>query len=51
MSDLVLRNICYRYPKTRQMVLHEINAMFREGTVTSIRGQSSQVQVKALYCI
>ena len=26
MSDLVLRNICYRYPKTRQMVLHEINA-------------------------
>ena len=40
MSDLVLRNICYRYPKTRQMVLHEINAMFREGTVTSIRGQS-----------
>lgn len=51
MSDLILRNICYRYPKTRQMVLHEINAMFREGTVTSIRGQSGAGKSTLLYLI
>mgnify|MGYP001049426711 CR=1 FL=1 len=51
MSDLVLKNICYRYPKTKHMVLNEINFTFRKGTVTSIRGQSGAGKSTLLYLI
>lgn len=51
MSDLVLKNICYRYPKTKQMVLSEINTTFRKGTVTSIRGESGAGKSTLLYLV
>lgn len=51
MSDLVLKNICYRYPKTKQMVLNEINTTFRKGTITSIQGQSGAGKSTLLYLI
>lgn len=51
MSGLTLKNICYRYPKTKQMVLNEINITFQKGAVTSICGRSGAGKSTLLYLI
>ncbi len=51
MSDLTLKDVCYRYPKAKRTVLNKINFTFREGTVTAIRGQSGVGKSTLLYLI
>lgn len=51
MPDLTLKNVCYRYPKSKYNVLNGIDATFREGTVTSVRGQSGAGKSTLLYLI
>lgn len=51
MCELTLKDVCYRYPKTKRMVLEEINVTFQKGTVTSIRGRSGAGKSTLLYLI
>lgn len=51
MLSLTLKDVNYRYPKTKQMVLDNINISFQEGKVVSIRGRSGAGKSTLLYLI
>lgn len=51
MPELILKDVTYRYPRVKYNTLHEINASFAAGTMTSIRGQSGAGKSTLLYLI
>ena len=51
MEGLVLRDVCFTYPKAKKPVLANINTSFLPGTVSSIRGYSGAGKSTLLYLI
>ncbi|MDE7225134.1 MAG: ATP-binding cassette domain-containing protein, partial [Acetatifactor sp.] len=49
MADLELKHIYYAYPRTKNQVLQEVNAIFPGGQVCSICGQSGAGKSTLLY--
>lgn len=51
MPSLELKSIYYRYPKSKNMVLDDVSAIFQSGTITSIQGRSGAGKSTLLHII
>ena len=51
MAELILKDVKYAYPRTSKYVLDGCVAVFREGTVSSIRGRSGSGKSTLLHLI
>ena len=51
MAELILENVTYRYPGTKQDVLKGVDAVFPAGTVTAVMGRSGAGKSTMLYLL
>ena len=51
MAELILENVTYRYPGTKNDILKGINAVFPAGSVTAVMGRSGAGKSTMLYLL
>ena len=51
MAELILKEVFYRYPGTKNDVLKGVDAVFPEGTVTAVMGRSGAGKSTMLYLL